>query len=59
MIKHLLQIVSLVALIAAILPSCLYLGGRMELDQVKTAMLAATVVWFIATPLWMGHPRTG
>jgi hypothetical protein len=24
----------------------LYLAGKMELDQVKTTMLIATVVWF-------------
>ena len=34
-------------------PSVMFLAGRMELDRVKLVMLVATVVWFVATPLWM------
>jgi hypothetical protein len=50
-----LQIVSWVALAAAIVPSILFLAGKMDLDQSKWVLLAATVVWFVATPLWMGR----
>jgi hypothetical protein len=27
----------------------------MTLDQSKWALLAATVVWFVTAPLWMGR----
>jgi hypothetical protein len=29
----------------------------MNLDATKGWMLAATVVWFVATPLWMDRPE--
>jgi len=47
-----LKIVSVLSLIALILPSILFLAGRMELDRVKFFMLLATIVWFVtATPI--------
>jgi hypothetical protein len=45
--------VSAVALIVVIAAPVLFFLGRMGLDAVKGWMLAATVVWFVATPLWM------
>ena len=48
-----LQIVSLLALIALTLPSIIFLAGRMELDTVKWLMLLASIVWFIAATPWM------
>jgi hypothetical protein len=53
--RVLFQIVSWLALAATVLPSLLFLGGLLELDQVKTMMLIATVIWFVFTPLWMGR----
>lgn len=47
------QIVSWVALAAVLIPGLLFLSGSSSLDNVKGVMMAATVVWFIATPLWM------
>lgn len=47
--------VSLAALTATILPSVLYFCGIMQHDAVKWTALAGTIVWFIATPLWMGR----
>jgi len=33
--------------------------GKMELDSLKKVMLVATVVWFVATSMWMGQdPNT-
>lgn len=55
--RRVLQIVSWAALAATIGPSLLYLAGRMTLDQTKFAMIAATIVWFAVTPLWMGRPK--
>ncbi len=49
----LLKIVSLLSLVALILPSILFLTGRMELTTVKWVMLAATIVWFVAATPWM------
>jgi hypothetical protein len=33
----------------------LYFNGTMTHDGVKTVTLVATVLWFAATPLWMGR----
>jgi len=51
------QIFSWVALAGTILPSILYLNGSLTLVQMKSIMLVSTVVWFIATPLWMERRR--
>ena len=51
--RPILQIVSLLALIALTLPSILFLAGRMELNMVKWLMLLATIVWFVAAIPWM------
>lgn len=48
-----LVIVSLLSLVALMLPSILFLVGRMELPTVKWVMLAATIVWFAAATPWM------
>jgi hypothetical protein len=48
-----LQIISWLALVALILPSAIFLAGRLELDQVKWVMLAASIIWFIAATPWM------
>jgi hypothetical protein len=48
-----LVIVSLLSLVALMLPSILFLAGRMELATVRLAMLLATIVWFVAATPWM------
>jgi hypothetical protein len=53
--RRVLQIVSWIACAATILPSLMYLVNKLDLAQVKWLMLLATIVWFIATPLWMGR----
>ena len=52
-----LQIVSWASLAATIVPSILFLAGHITLDQSKWYLLAATIVWFAATPFWMGRPK--
>ena len=49
-----LLIVSLLSLVALMLPSILFLAGRMGLPTAKWIMLIATIVWFAtATPrMW-------
>jgi hypothetical protein len=51
--RPILQIVSLLALIALTLPSIIFLAGRMELDMVKWIMLLASIVWFVTATPWM------
>lgn len=58
MLKMIAQIVSWVCLIVLIVPSMLYLAGKMtSLDQVKTIMTVATVLWFVSVPLWMWNSQ--
>lgn len=47
------QVVSWIALAGIVVPGFLFLGGTVELDQVKWILITATVAWFVATPLWM------
>lgn len=44
---------SVIALAGTILPAGLFMAGRVDLDAVKLWMLIATVVWFVATPVWL------
>jgi hypothetical protein len=58
MTRIVLQAVSGIALAWTILPSVLYLAGRIDIAPSKWWLLAATIVWFVVTPLWMGRPKT-
>jgi len=51
--RFIAKIVSVVALIALILPSALFLAGRMELTMVKWIMLLATIIWFASASTYM------
>ena len=51
--RPILQIISLLALIALTLPSIIFLAGKLELNMVKWLMLVATIVWFVAATGWM------
>ena len=64
--RTVLQILSWIALAGIVVPPVLFLAGVMELDAgsaadagrsagftVKTALLIATGLWFVVTPLWM------
>ena len=55
--RRILQIISGAALVGTILPSILYLGDRLTLDRATICLSVATLVWFIATPFWMGRPK--
>jgi len=63
--RSILQIISLLSLIALTLPSVLFLAGRLELDMIKWLMPLATIVWFVTASLWMwkdngdGQQETG
>ena len=51
--RSILQIISLLALIALTLPSVIFLAGKLELNMVKWTMLLATIVWFVTATGWM------
>ncbi len=51
--RSILQIISLLALIALTLPSVIFLAGQLVLNMVKWIMLLATIVWFVAATGWM------
>jgi hypothetical protein len=56
--RTLLIVVAVLSLVVLMLPSILFLAGRMELDTAKWVMLAATVVWFATGTPWLWK-RTG
>ncbi len=53
MLKTIAKPVSWLSLVVLILPSFLFLIGRIEIDSVNWIMLAATIVWFVSASLWM------
>ena len=57
MTRRFLQTISWIALAGTFVPSVLFLAGRITLDESKWWLLVATIVWFVATPLWMGRER--
>ena len=48
------KFLSLFALAASIIPSCLFYSGTLGHEQVKWSAIIGTLVWFLATPNWMG-----
>ena len=53
---QLFKLLSLGALVATALPSVLFVTGTISLPAANTTALIATIVWFVATPFWMGQP---
>ena len=53
--KILIQLIGYISIIVLIAPSIVYLGGKMELAQVKTIMLLATIVWFVVNIILAWH----
>jgi hypothetical protein len=51
--RTLLQIISLSTLILTVMFPLLYLFDVVDESTMKGAILVVTVVWFVATPLWM------
>jgi hypothetical protein len=47
------RLVSWVSLFGTIIPPIMFFAGWMTLDVMKVWMTAATVAWFVATPIWM------
>ncbi len=58
MIRTILQIISWLALVSLVVFPALYLAKVFETkDVMKKGMLVGTIVWFAATPLWMGRGK--
>jgi len=55
--RKLLQLISIVALIATLVPAVMFMNDSIDLDMVKTTMTIATFMWFIVTPFWMGREQ--
>ena len=51
--KTLAVTASVIALAGTILPAGFFMAGHLELEAVKLWMFVSTVVWFVATPVWM------
>ncbi len=51
--KTLLKLVSLVGLLATIVPSFLVFADIITLDANKLLMMLGTLLWFISVPFWM------
>ncbi len=56
--KRIAQVISWVALVATLVPPCLFFADKLALDATKQWLLGAAIVWFIATPFWMEHKAT-
>jgi hypothetical protein len=57
--KRVAQIISWLALAGTLLPPGLFFVDKLELASMQQWMLAAAIVWFLATPFWMEHKATG
>lgn len=53
--KRMAQALSALALGATLLPPLLFFADKMDLPTAKQIMLAAAVLWLVATPFWMEH----
>ncbi|MFP6763328.1 MAG: hypothetical protein VB858_06915 [Planctomycetaceae bacterium] len=53
--RRVFQTISGLCLAGTVLPSVLFLGGLISLEQSRTLLLLATVGWFVQTPFWMGR----
>jgi hypothetical protein len=51
------QAISWASLAGTVTAPLLYWADRATLPQAKAAMVAAMIVWFVATPLWMGRAK--
>jgi hypothetical protein len=51
--RHLLKLVSLLALGLTVLPAVLVFAGRIDWPAYTALMLAGTVLWFATAPFWM------
>ena len=53
--RHVAKLASIIGLVATIAPSILVFAGVVGLDLGKWLTLLGTIIWFVATPNWMGQ----
>ena len=53
--KHLAQILSLLALAGTLLPPVLFFADKLTLVQTQFWLLLAALLWFATAPIWMEH----
>ena len=56
--KAIAKTLSGLALAGTLVPACLFFADQMDAAAMMRWLLAATVVWFVATPFWMEHKAT-
>ena len=55
--RRVLQLASFVSLAGTVVAPALYFAGALAHEPLKTVMLAATLLWFVATPFWMNDRK--
>jgi hypothetical protein len=53
--NQLAKLASWIGLAATAAPCLLFYFNAIDLNAMKTITLIGTLVWFIATPIWMGR----
>ena len=53
--KRLAQLGSFLALVTTLLSATLFFMNQLPLPVTQAWLLGATIIWFVATPLWMGR----
>ena len=53
--KRIAQVISAVALVAILVPACLFFADRLSRVAMQQWLLGATLLWLLATPFWMEH----
>jgi hypothetical protein len=53
--KKLVVLISALGFAATALPCLLFFYGLIDHEAMNTVTLVGTIVWFVATPLWMGR----
>ncbi len=51
--KKLAQFISMLALLATILPPLLFFADQLSLAGTKAWMAGAMLLWYLSTPFWM------
>jgi hypothetical protein len=57
LLRRIAQLVSWTSLAATLALAIAYFRDAIDLPEMKKWMLVATIVWFVATPIWMGRAK--
>lgn len=52
--KKLLMAISYISLLMLLIPPCGVFLGKVDLETSKQWMFAATILWFVTAPTWIG-----